>query len=57
MELQEWPKFDLLGIFAKFTAIFIFSGCLMSIIKLRVHFITESSKVMYFVVEFGQSDT
>lgn len=57
MELQEWPKFDLLAIFAKFTAIFIFSGCLMSIIKLRVHFITESSKVMYFVVEFGQSDT
>ena len=34
---------------------FIFSGCLMSIIKHegRVHFLKEASKVIYFVSEFG----
>ena len=36
---------------------FILSGCLMSIIKregsLRVHFLKEASKVIYFVSEFG----
>ena len=33
---------------------FIFSSCLMSIIKwLRVHFLKEASKVIYFVCEFG----